>query len=149
VYAVFVAFLVANLVMIPIGLSAIKLSGYVLRIPGRVLMPIILAFCIVGSFAVNNTVFAIWVMLVLGVLAFLMEENGFPIAPAILGIVLGRMVEDNFMVSIMKTQGDLTGFVARPIAASLAALTLAIWAYLAVRAIRDAAGPPAGPTEGG
>jgi len=141
VYAVFVAFLVANIVMIPIGLSAIKLSGYVLRIPGRVLMPIILAFCIVGSFAVSNTVFAIWVMLVLGVLAFLMEENGFPIAPAILGIVLGRMVEDNFMVSIMKTQGELAGFVERPIAASLAVLTLAIWAYLAVRAVRDAARP--------
>ena len=56
-------------------------------------MPIILIFCIVGAFAINNTVFGVGIMLVFGVLGYLMEENGFPIAPAILGIVLGGMVE--------------------------------------------------------
>ena len=60
-----------------------------LRVPRELLMPVILLFCVVGSFAINNTVFGVVLMLVFGVLAFLMEENGFPIAPAILGMVLG------------------------------------------------------------
>ncbi len=141
VYAVFIAFLCANIVLVPIGLMAIKLSSYLLRIPANMLMPIILIFCIVGVFAINNTVFAVWVMLVLGMLAFVMEENGFPIAPTILGIVLGRMVEDNFMVSIMKTGGGLTGFFERPIAAILGVTTLAIWLYLVVRAVLDVRAP--------
>ena len=136
VYAVFIAFLVANVVLIPIGFIAIKLSSYVLRVPGNILMPIILLFCIVGSFAINNTTFAIWIMLVLGVLAYLMEENDMPVAPAILGLVLGKMIEDTFMVSMMKTQGDFLGFFERPIAAALGVLTLAIWAFLILRPLR-------------
>ena len=100
--------------------------------PRDVLMPIILIFCIVGSFAINNTVFGVAVMLVLGLLAFIMEENGFPVAPAILGIVLGPLVEDNFMASMIKSDGDLLGFFSRPIAAVLGVITVAIWAWVIV-----------------
>ena len=106
---------------------AIKLSRHILRIPRRVLMPVILIFCMVGAFAINNTVFGITVMLVLGVIAYLMEENGFPVAPAILGIVLGNMVEDNFMASMIKADGDPLGFFSRPIAATLGFITIAVW----------------------
>jgi TctA family transporter len=139
VYSVFIAFLIANVVLVPIGFLAIKLSSYVLRVPTNILMPLILLFCIVGSFAINGATFAIWIMLVLGVLAYLMEENGMPIAPAILGLVLGKMIEDTFMVSMMKTQGDFLGFFERPIAAVLGVLTLAIWGFLLLRAAREVA----------
>ncbi|MEO1090751.1 MAG: tripartite tricarboxylate transporter permease [Pseudomonadota bacterium] len=138
VYAVFVSFLVANLMLLPIGLLAIRTSSYVLRVPQNMLMPIILLFCMVGSFAMTNAVFAIWIMLALGVLAFFMEENGIPVAPAILGIVLGPMIEDNFMRSYMRYQGDLSGFFDRPIAAVLGAVTLLIWTALIVRYVREA-----------
>jgi TctA family transporter len=57
-----------------------------------------------------------------------MEENGFPIAPAVLGIVLGPLVEENFMTSMIKADGSLLGFFSRPIAAVLGAITLLIWA---------------------
>lgn len=127
IYAVFLAFFIANLALLPLGFLAIKLSRHILRIPRRVLMPIILIFCMVGAFAINNTVFGISVMLVLGVLAYLMEENGFPVAPAILGIVLGGMVEDNFMASMIKADGDFFGFFSRPIAATLGAITIVVW----------------------
>jgi TctA family transporter len=59
-----------------------------------------------------------------------MEENGFPIAPAILGIVLGPLVEENFMTSMIKSDGNLLGFFERPIAAVLGVITLAIWAWV-------------------
>ena len=84
-------------------------------------------FCIVGSFAINNTVFGVTVMLVMGVLAYLMEENGFPVAPTILGIVLGTMLEDNFMSSMIKADGELMGFFSRPIAATLGVIVIALW----------------------
>ena len=59
-------------------------------------------------------------MLVFGIVAWLMEENGFPVAPAILGMVLGAMLEENFISSMIKADGNLAGFLARPIALGLA-----------------------------
>ncbi|RCS22902.1 C4-dicarboxylate ABC transporter permease [Phyllobacterium salinisoli] len=127
IYAVFLIFILANLIMIPFGWGAIKLAKHILRVPSKVLMPIILAFCIVGAFATNNTVFNVSVMLVFGVLGFIMEENDIPIAPCILGIVLGPMLEQNFVTSMIKADGSFLGFFERPIAASLGVVTLLIW----------------------
>ena len=78
-------------------------------------MPCILLFCIVGAFAVNNSVFSIGVMLAFGLLGFFMEENAMPVAPVILGIVLGPMVEGNFVTSMIKSDGQFLGFFERPI----------------------------------
>ncbi|MGF1620237.1 MAG: tripartite tricarboxylate transporter permease [Rhodomicrobiaceae bacterium] len=129
IYAVFIAFFIANLALLPLGFVAIKLARQILRVPRGVLMPVILMFCIVGSFAINNTVFGVTVMLVLGVLAYLMETNGFPVAPAILGIVLGQMLERNFVASMIKADGDPLGFFSRPIAATLGIAVIALWLY--------------------
>jgi putative tricarboxylic transport membrane protein len=129
---VFIVFFLANLLMIPLGYGAIRLSRQILHVPRPILMPVILIFCIVGAFAINNTVFGVGIILVLGLLAFMMEENGFPIAPTILGIVLGPLVEENFMTTMIKSNGDLLGFFSRPIAAVLGAITLLIWAWVIV-----------------
>jgi TctA family transporter len=127
IYAVFIVFFIANLALLPLGFVAIRLSRQILRVPRRILMPIILMFCVVGSFAINNTVFGVSVMLIMGVIAYLMEENGFPVAPTILGIVLGPMLEDNFMSSMIKADGDLLGFFSRPIAATLGIVVMLLW----------------------
>jgi TctA family transporter len=76
-----------------------------LRAPREVLMPVILLFCVVGSFAINNSLFGVVLMLVFGIAAYFMEENGFPVAPAILGMVLGAMLEENFISSMIKADG--------------------------------------------
>jgi len=133
IYAVFIAFFLANLALLPLGFLAIRLSRQILRIPRHVLIPVILMFCIVGSFAINNTVFGVSIMLVMGVLAYLMEENGFPVAPTILGIVLGTLLEDNFMSSMIKADGELTGFFSRPIAATLGVIVIALWLIPLIR----------------
>lgn len=127
IYAVFITFFIANLALIPLGFIAVRSARQLLRVPRPVLMPIILMFCVVGSFAINNTVFGVTVMLILGLMAYIMEENGFPIAPTILGIVLGSMLEDNFMSSMIKADGNLMGFFDRPIAAVLGVTTILIW----------------------
>ena len=139
IYAVFILFIIANIIMVPLGILCIKAAKQILKVPRRVLMPLILVFCIVGTFAINNSLFDIGVMLVAGVIAYLLEENGFPIAPAILGVVLGGMLEENFVSSMIKAEGNLLEFVSRPIAASLAAVTVLVWfAPIAVRRLRAA-----------
>jgi TctA family transporter len=127
IYAVFIVFFLANVLMIPLGLMAIKLYKQILRVPRRVLMPVILSFCMVGAFAINNTAFDIGVMLTAGVIAFFMERNGFPIAPVILGVVLGGMFEENFANSMIKAEGNWLAFFERPIAGTLGVVTLLVW----------------------
>ena len=127
IYAVFLLFIIANIIMVPLGVLCIKAAKRILKVPRNILMPVILLFCAVGTFAINNTLFDIGVMLVAGVVAYLLEENDFPIAPAILGVVLGGMLEENFISSMIKSDGNLLGFVNRPIAAVLAVLTLLVW----------------------
>ena len=90
-------------------------------------MAVILLFCVVGAFAINNSLFDVGVMLGFGLLAYLMEANRFPIAPTILGLVLGGMLEQNFVTSMIKADGDLGAFFARPIAGVLGVATLLVW----------------------
>lgn len=127
IYAVFVVFLLANLLMLPLGWLLIKVAKNVLRVSRAVLMPVILLFCVVGAFSINNSLFDVGVMLAAGLLAFVMEANRFPIAPTILGLVLGSMLEQNFVTSLIKADGRLLAFVERPVAGALGAATILIW----------------------
>ncbi len=127
IYAVFIVFILAQMLMLPFGWMAIKAAKQLLRIPAGVLMPLILLFCVVGSFAINNSLFGVIVMAVAGVVAFFMERWGFPVAPTILGVVLGTMLEEHFFSSLIKADGNFLAFFDRPIAATLGVLTLLIW----------------------
>ena len=126
IYAIFIVFMLANLVMLPLGWLAVKLATRVLNIARNILMPTILVFCIGGAFAVTNSTLGVLLILCFGVIAFVMEENGFPIAPVILGAVLGKMLEENLVTSLIKSDGDMLVFFTRPIAMWLAAATLVI-----------------------
>ncbi len=133
IYAVFLVFFLANLLLLPLGWACIKAGKRILEVPRNVLMPIILLFCIVGAFAINNTVFAVGVILVFGVAAYFMEENGYPVAPAILGMILGTMLEENFITSMIKSEGRFLGFFERPIAAFLGVVTILVWVWPLLR----------------
>ena len=128
-YAVYMAFILANLLMIPFGWLAIKCSSQMLRVPRNILMPGILMFCIVGSFAINNTVFDVGIMLIMGVIGYYLEANGFPVAPVVLGLVLGPLVEKNFMMSVIKTDWNLSLFFTRMGSAILCIITILIWFF--------------------
>jgi putative tricarboxylic transport membrane protein len=143
IYAVFIIFFLANLLMLPLGWALIKVAKNILHVPRAVLMPVILLFCVVGAFAMNNSVFDIGVMLAFGLLAFLMEANDFPIAPTILGMVLGGMLEQNFVTSMIKSGGHVSAFFDRPIAAVLGVANIIIWLTPVVIALRRRhAAPP-------
>jgi putative tricarboxylic transport membrane protein len=128
-YAVYLSFILANLLMIPFGYLAIKCSSQMLKVPRNILMPGILMFSIVGSFAINNTVFDVGTMLLMGVVGYFLEANGFSVAPIVLGLVLGPIVEKNFMMSMIKTEWDVIQFFTRPVSGILCTITIFIWFY--------------------
>jgi TctA family transporter len=144
IYAVYLLFIIANVIMIPLGWLCIKVAKQILQVPRSVLMPVILLFCVVGSFAINNTAFDVGIMLVAGLVAYVLEANDFPIAPAILGVVLGGMLEENFVTSMIKSDGDLTAFFGRPIAAGLGVTTLVVWLWPVLKGAIQRARPVAG-----
>lgn len=130
--AVILTFFIANLLLLPIGYLAVRGARYVLSVPRNVIVPVILVFCLVGSFAINNTMFDVGVMLAAGLLAYVLEANRFPIAPVILGLVLGPVLERNFIMSMQIADGNLLGFFERPIAAVLGVIVCAliIWPFV-------------------
>jgi TctA family transporter len=134
--AVFIIFILANLLMLPLGWMAIKGAGRLLRTPRHLLLPVILLFCIVGAFAITNSPYGILLMLIFGVIGWLLESHGIPVAPLVLGLVLGELLEQSFMSSMIKADGTLLPFFTRPIAGALGALTLLVWGWIAWRSLR-------------
>ncbi len=132
IYGIFIVFLLANIIMLPLGWLTVRMATKVLKVARNILMPTILLFCIVGSFAVTNSVLGVVLILFFGLTAFVMEENGFPVAPAILGVVLGKMLEENLVTSMIKSDGDPFVFFTRPIAMWLALGTLIVVLWPAV-----------------
>ncbi len=126
-YAVLLVFVVANILMLPLGYVAARSARWIFEVPRALLNAAILLFCLVGSFSINNTMFGVGVMLALGIIAYVLESRRFAIAPIILGIVLGPLVEGNFTTSMIITSGNFLGFFERPIAAVLGIATIIIW----------------------
>ena len=127
VYGVFVAFFIAHFFMLGIQLYGIKAFVRLTRIPLYLLIPSILVLCSVGSFSIHNRFFDIWVLFIFGLLGYLLTKAKIPLAPMILGVILGPMAETNFRRALM-TDPDLTLFLTRPI--SLAFILMAVVSVL-------------------
>lgn len=126
VYTLFTIFLLANILIIPLGyLTILVLYRMFTRIPESILVPVILIFCIVGTYAIDYSIFSILVMLVFGILGFFMEKYGFPFAPMVLGIILGPIIETYFMMSIRKS--DPLIFFTRPISLAIIIIMILTW----------------------
>ncbi len=124
--SIIMCFFIANLLLFPLGYVAIKAARHVLSVPRAVIVPMILVCCFIGSFAVNNTLFGVWTMLVAGLVGYVMERNQYPIAPVILGLVLGPVLERNFISSMQISHGNLLGFFERPVSAVLGVIVCSI-----------------------
>lgn len=114
-YQVVGMLLLATLANLLFGLSLTKLFIKIVSIPQERLMAVIAVLCVVGSFAVTQRMFDVYVMLVFGVLGFLLREMRYPMAPLVLGIVLGDLLDSNLRRGLGLTNGDWTPFFTRPI----------------------------------
>ncbi|WP_110707477.1 tripartite tricarboxylate transporter permease [Salinicola sp. CR57] len=128
IYTIFGIFFIANLALIPLGILCIRGFGYILRLPRAYVSAVVLMFCILGAFSVENTLFSVGLIALFGLLGYVMESNEIPLAPAILGLILGPMIEETFMTTMLKSRGDLSIFFDREIGAVLGIVTVAVWA---------------------
>lgn len=124
VYQVVAMVLFATLGILFFGLFFVRPLLLILRIPRGVMMPIIFVLCTVGSFSIAFRLFDVWAMLGFGTLAFIMRRFGYPVAPFVLGLVLGDILDKNLRRGLVLTDGDVLPFFTRPISAIIAALVL-------------------------
>jgi putative tricarboxylic transport membrane protein len=125
VYDVVAMMFFASVGILIYGLTLTKLLVQVLRVPQHLIVPIIFVLCTVGSFAISGRLFDIWVMLAFGLIGFVLRHHGYPMAPLVLGIVLGDLLEKNLRRALLLSDGDLTPFFTRPISAFIAAAIFA------------------------
>lgn len=129
VYDVVAMMLFATIGIFIYGLVLTKALVQVLRVPQHLIVPIIFVLCAVGSFAIAGRLFDIYVMLAFGLIGFALRHYGYPMAPLVLGIVLGDLLEKNLRRALILSDGDLTPFFTRPIAGTVAALIFATIAW--------------------
>ncbi|WP_066270122.1 tripartite tricarboxylate transporter permease [Hydrogenophaga palleronii] len=122
VYDVVTMMLFATIGILIFGLVLTKALVQVLRVPQHLITPIVFVLCTVGSFAIAGRLFDVYVMLAFGLIGFFLRNYGYPMAPLVLGIVLGDLLEKNLRRALILSDGDLSPFFTRPIAGSVAAL---------------------------
>ncbi len=105
----------ASLVMLMLGFLLSRVSVYILRIPSAFLMPIVALFSIIGAYALHNSMFDVGFMLAFGLAAYFLEEQGYPVAPLVIGLILGPMAEENLRRALITSEGSLLPFITRPL----------------------------------
>ena len=138
IYALFIGIMLSSLFLFVIGKASIRLISRIADIPQRVLFPIVLVLCVYGAYAVNNSIFDVTVMFVMGVVGFGMRSLGVPAAPFLIAFILGPLAEDNFRQSLLLSKGDWMIFFSSPIcwlfwALTMLAVGFTLWSNLRAR----------------
>jgi len=108
-----------QVLLLPIGWLGIKAFSLFVKLKTSLVMVAVTVFCIIGSYALRNSVFDVYVMFIFGLIGYAFEKLRIPLAPMILGLILGRTVEDNLRVGLIKTKGSFLPFLSRPISLTL------------------------------
>jgi putative tricarboxylic transport membrane protein len=137
VYSLYLVFVLANLALLPAGFLAVRLSGALIRVPRHTLLPVIVLFCVLGAYAIAGSYFDVGIMLAMGVLGFVLERWDVPVGPIVLGIILGGPLEERFIQAMTGSQGSVTVFFSRPLAAALGVVAMAVWLLPAFSAWRS------------
>jgi putative tricarboxylic transport membrane protein len=126
VYDIITMMLFAVIGILIYGLVLTRFLVQVLRVRYQIIVPVLFVLCTVGSFAIAARLFDVWVMLAFGLLGFALRLLNYPMAPLVLGLVLGDLLEKSLRRGLVLSDGDVTPFVTRPISAFLCALIVVI-----------------------
>jgi len=127
--SIFVGMIIANLLILIFGFIAVRAFTQFTKVPYAILASGITLFCFLGAFAKRNVMYDVWVMLVFGILGYFMKKYEYPVAPLVLGMVLGPLAEDKFLSSLISYQNDFTIFFTRPISGSMIAVAFCFLIY--------------------
>jgi len=136
VYSIYLLFILANLMLFPVGLLAVRLGSHVVQIPKQILLPVIVMFCVIGAYAINGSYFDVYVMLGAGVLGLALDRREIPLGPVVLGIVLGGPLEERFIQAVTAADGSLLTLVSRPLSIALALACVSLWGWRLISRVR-------------
>jgi putative tricarboxylic transport membrane protein len=130
---------VGNVLLLLLNLPLVGLFVNVLRIPYSYLYPLVIMFCVIGVYTVNNSIVDVWIMLIMGVLGYLLRKFGLDPAPLVLGLVISPTLEMSLRQSLIMSNGNWAIFFQRPIAVALLIICagLLLAALSLVRSRRD------------
>ncbi len=124
IYQVVAMVFLATFAMFVLGMSMVRTLVKVLQIPRQKLMPIVFVLCTIGSYAIDSRLFQIKVMVVFGIIGYFMREMEYPVAPMVLGIILGDILDKNLRRALVISDGSLVPFFTRPICIVVFLVTL-------------------------
>ena len=123
-YGVISAYLIGNIIMFGIMIFAVVHIAKVLYVPRAYLLAAILLFCVIGIFAVGNSFFDVWVMMIFGVIGFIMERAKMPLGPFVIGFVLSPIAEAQLRSGLMASEGSIEPLFTRPFAATFLVISI-------------------------
>ncbi len=136
VHTIFAGFMLANVFVLTLGLLGQNMFVKIVSIPKRILVPVIMVMCAIGSYSINNNFYDVLVMFIAGVVGYFLTKGGFPLSPIVLALILGQMCEGNFRRSLVMSQGSYKIFFTRPICAAFIILGTAAILWPLIKGIR-------------
>lgn len=124
IYSFFAGWFIIQFMMLGTGFISSMTAPYILKIPKKILMPIILVFAIIGSFAIRNSLYDVAVAIIFGLMGYFMRKHNFPQAPLVLGVILGPMAETNLNRALILSGNDWSILVRSPISLILLILSV-------------------------
>jgi len=123
-WGVIASMYIGNFILLLLNLPFVPLFANILRMPKKLLLPLVTLFCLTGMFTVNNSVFDVWMMILFGALGFLLRKWAYEAAPLLLALVLGPKLEVAFRQALMISHGSFDVFISRPISLAFLVATL-------------------------
>ncbi len=132
IYAIFGAMLIANFMFLGIGLVGVKLFSQITLIPRTILWPSVFVFAMIGAYAGAASIFDVWVMIVSGLVGFIMLRHSFGLAPLVMGLILGQLVEETFSQSMIMYDNQFLRLFESPIVVGFFIMTACslLWPFL-------------------
>ena len=141
IMGIFTTLLIANVFMAVIQFVGIRFFVQILKVSMNYLTPILVILSVIGSYALRNNAFDVWITILLGLFGYLMVRGGFPMAPTVLGLVLGPMLESEMRRSLVLSGGQWSVFFTRPISAFFIAISALIIISTAVKKMKKSKSP--------
>jgi putative tricarboxylic transport membrane protein len=140
IYGIFMVMLVANIINFLIGGVLIRVARKVLSIKTEILLPIVFVLALIGAFAANNSVLDVGIAFFTGAVGYIFRKMGIPLVPIFIAFVLGSLIETNLRLSLIILDGNLTGFLTRPIAMTFIVLAILSLLYTLISRLRTGLG---------
>lgn len=124
IYAIYIAIVISYIVTLVVQIWGIRWFVRVMSVPAHVMALVIIVMCVLGSYAIRNSMFDVYLMAIMGLIGYVLKRLSIPVAPVVLGLVLGGTLENTYRTALILNEGSYQGFLDSTVALVFFALTL-------------------------